>query len=57
MVEITEQDITLRKFLKKFTLTADQTPGNKIVLPNSDFMLIASILKLNLDLREFRRPL
>lgn len=47
-MEITEGDITLQKFLEKFTFTQDPTPGTKIVLDTKDFLLIASILKLNI---------
>lgn len=51
MVTLEPNDINLEKFLKFFTLASDNTPGTKIVLADVDFLKIASLLKLELQVR------
>ena len=50
-MKLTADDINLTKFLSAFTLVADANPGQKIVLANEDFLLIASLLKIEMILR------
>lgn len=51
---ITSQDITLDKFLEKFTCTNEQ---DKVNLPVESFLQIASLLKISLDLGRLKRAL
>ena len=56
-MEITKENITLVTFLKKFTFAEDPDPGTKIVLPMSEFILIASLLRISLDLQKLGRAM
>lgn len=47
MVDVKESDITLQNYLAKVTFQSDPSPGNKLAIPDSHFILIAAILKLD----------
>ena len=47
---ITEEDINLQKFLEKFTPAAFPETG-KLTLTNFEFLQIASLLKIDFDLK------
>ena len=46
---ITQEDITLTKFLKLFTTTTNPEAG-KIQLPNEEFVKCAALLKISQNL-------
>ena len=51
---ITIDDINLKKFLEKIAPEAFPEPG-KLTLPNKDFLFIASLLKLELQIQRLVR--
>lgn len=43
---ISKEDLTIDKFLEKFTYQSDATPNQHIALPDDTFFVSASILQL-----------
>ncbi len=54
---IEANDISLVKFLKKFTFTGDPTPQGKTQIALIDFLKICSMLKLEMALESLRLSL
>lgn len=53
---IQSEDITLKKFLQKFTPQFLSEAG-KLTIPNEMFLQIASLLKISMNLQEISRKL
>ena len=53
---ITREDINLNRFLEKCAPQAFPVQG-KLTLANTDFLVIASLLKLDLSLEKIKRVL
>ncbi len=47
-------DLTPKKFFQKCTYNSDPNPGNKIVVPNGDFIQSAILLNLINKLEQIR---
>lgn len=52
-MEIESKHITLGKFLEYFKPELDNTVNSKVVLPNGEFVMIATLLKIlwNLEVK------
>lgn len=51
---VESQEINLKNFLEKFTYIEDPEPGSKFKLPMINFLQIASLLKIAVNLEKAR---
>jgi len=50
-------DVSPQKFFKKVTFASDPSPGNKLPIPDGEFIQCAILLKLILSLEKLRSKL